>query len=79
MLGIVTGNPKTGMLVIFGLLLSELLLNGILGVVGQYLPFELLQAVLGVADGTPWGWAALLLAGLTMAFFCAGGPNLPHA
>jgi ABC-2 type transport system permease protein len=65
--GIVTRNPTTAMLAIFGLLLSELLLKGILGVVGQYLPFELLQAVLGVADGTPWGWAALLLAALTVA------------
>jgi ABC-2 type transport system permease protein len=71
MLGVVVGmvsrNPTTAMLAIFGLLLAELLLKGVIGVVGKYLPFELLQSVLGVSEEMQWGLAALILGGITLA------------
>ena len=65
--GMVSRNPTTAMVAIFGLLLAELLIGGLIGGPTNYFPFALLQAVLGLTHDTPWGLAALVLGAITVA------------
>ena len=70
MLGVVVGmvsrNPTTAMVAIFGLLLTELLLGGLVGAPAHYFPFALLQSVLGLTDDTSWELAAILLGAMAV-------------
>ena len=68
MLGVVVGaltrNPTTAMVVIFGVWIAEKIAGGWLGDAGQYLPFTLIENTLGLISPMAWGFAALALAGL---------------
>lgn len=69
MLGVVVGtitrNPTSAMVGIFGWLIAEKIVGGYLGDVAQYLPFALIENVLGLTTSMAWGSAALALAGIT--------------
>jgi ABC-2 type transport system permease protein len=71
MLGVVVGamtrNPTTAMIVIFGVWIGEKIAGGWLGDIGQYLPFALIENTLGLIDPMAWGYSALVLAGLIAA------------
>jgi ABC-2 type transport system permease protein len=71
MLGVVVGamtrNPTTAMIVIFGVWIGEKIAGGWLGDIGQYLPFALIENTLGLIDPMAWGNSALVLAGLIAA------------
>jgi ABC-2 type transport system permease protein len=71
MLGVVVGamtrNPTTAMVVIFGTWIAEKIAGGWLGEVGHYLPFTLIEDTLGLIEPMAWGVAALALAGLIAA------------
>jgi hypothetical protein len=71
MLGVVVGaitrNPTTAMVAIFGVWIAEKIVGDWIGSAAQYLPFSLIETVLGLGDGMAWGYAALALAGLTAA------------
>jgi ABC-2 type transport system permease protein len=66
MLGVVVGamtrNPTTAMVVIFGLWIAEKIAGGWLGELGHYLPFTLVENTLGLIKPMAWGYAALALA-----------------
>lgn len=68
MLGVITGlalrSQATCGVAILGLLLAENLFGGVIGDVKNYLPFALLDSLLGL-DGTPKMLAAPALAGVT--------------
>ena len=64
--GMATRNPTTAVIAIFGLLLGEKIAGGLLGDLGHFLPFTLVECVLGLGGATPWGLAALLLATATL-------------
>jgi ABC-2 type transport system permease protein len=68
MLGVVIGaltrNPTTAMVVIFGVWIAEKIAGGWLGDAGQYLPFTLLESTLGLIKPMAWGYAALALTGV---------------
>jgi ABC-2 type transport system permease protein len=59
--GMATRNATTAVVAIFGTLLGEKIAGGLLGDVGHFLPFTLVESVLGLGGPTPWGLAALLL------------------
>jgi len=69
MLGVVVGsltrNPTTAMVAIFGAWMAEKIGGGVLGDIAQYLPYALIENVLGLNTPMAWGYAALALAGLT--------------
>jgi ABC-2 type transport system permease protein len=71
MLGVVVGamtrNPTTAMVVIFGVWIGEKIAGGWLGEVGHYLPFTLIENTLGLISPMAWGLAALALAGMVTA------------
>ena len=71
MLGVVVGamtrNPTTAMVTIFGVWIAGKIVGDWIGAAAQYLPFSLLENVLGLGEGIAWGYAALALAGLTVA------------
>ena len=71
MLGVVVGamtrNPTTAMVTIFGVWIAGKIIGDWIGEAAQYLPFSLLENVLGLGEGIAWGYAALALAGLTVA------------
>jgi ABC-2 type transport system permease protein len=71
MLGVVVGaltrNPTTAMVAIFGVWIAGKIIGDWIGDAAQYLPFSLLENVLGLGEGIAWGYAALALAGLTVA------------
>jgi ABC-2 type transport system permease protein len=68
MLGVVVGsltrNPTTAMVVIFGVWIAEKIAGGWLGDAGQYLPFTLIESTLGLIKPMAWGYAALALTGV---------------
>jgi ABC-type transport system involved in multi-copper enzyme maturation permease subunit len=65
--GAMTRNPTTAMIVIFGLWIGEKIAGGWLGDLGQYLPFALFENTLGLINPMAWGYAAVALAGLIAA------------
>jgi ABC-2 type transport system permease protein len=69
MLGVVVGsitrNPTTAMVAIFGVWIAGKVVGDWIGDAAQYLPFALIENVLGLTTGIAWGYAALALAGLT--------------
>ena len=71
MLGVVVGsltrNPTTAMVVIFGVWIAEKIAGGWLGDAGQYLPFTLIESTLGLIKPMAWGYAALALTGVITA------------
>ena len=71
MLGVVVGaltrNPTTAMVAIFGVWIAGKIIGDWIGDAAQYLPFSLLETVLGLGGGIAWGYAALALAGMTAA------------
>jgi ABC-2 type transport system permease protein len=71
MLGVVVGsitrNPTTAMVAIFGVWMTEKIAGGWFGDVSQYFPFALIENVLGLQTPIAWGYAALALAGVTVA------------
>jgi ABC-2 type transport system permease protein len=71
MLGVVVGaltrNPTTAMVAIFGVWIAGKIIGDWIGTAAQYLPFSLLENVLGLGEGIAWGYAALALAGMTVA------------
>jgi ABC-2 type transport system permease protein len=71
MLGVVVGsitrNPTTAMVAIFGFWMTEKIAGGWLGDVAHYLPFALIENTLGLISPMAWGYAALALAGITVA------------
>ena len=68
MLGVIVGaltrNPTTAMVVIFGVWIAEKIAGGWLGDPGHYLPFTLIENTLGLIKPMAWGYAALALGGL---------------
>jgi ABC-2 type transport system permease protein len=68
MLGVVVGtltrNPTTAMVVIFGIWIAEKIAGGWLGGAGHFLPFTLIEDTLGLIKPMAWGYAALALGGL---------------
>ena len=68
MLGVIVGsltrNPTTAMVVIFGVWIAEKIAGGWLGDAGHYLPFTLIENTLGLIKPMAWGYAALALAGV---------------
>ena len=68
MLGVVVGaltrNPTTAMVVIFGVWIAEKIAGGWLGEAGHYLPFTLIESTLGLIKPMAWGYAALALSGV---------------
>ena len=75
MLGVVVGamtrNPTTAMVAIFGVWIAEKIAGGWLGEAAQYLPFALIENMLGLTKPMAWGYAALALAGMTAALGAA--------
>ena len=71
MLGVVVGaltrNPTTAMVAIFGVWIAGKIIGDWIGEAAQYLPFSLLETVLGFGEGMAWGYAALALVGMTAA------------
>jgi ABC-2 type transport system permease protein len=71
MLGVVVGaltrNPTTAMVVIFGVWIAEKIAGGWLGDAGHYLPFTLVESTLGLIKPMAWGYAALALTGVITA------------
>jgi ABC-2 type transport system permease protein len=71
MLGVVVGaltrNPTTAMVAIFGVWIAGKIIGDWIGDAAQYLPFSLLENVLGLGEGIAWGYAALALVGMTAA------------
>jgi ABC-2 type transport system permease protein len=69
MLGVVVGaitrNPTTAMVAIFGVWIAGKIVGDWIGDAAQYLPFSLIETVLGLGEGMAWGYAALALAGFT--------------
>jgi ABC-2 type transport system permease protein len=65
--GTLTRNPTTAMVVIFGVWIAEKIAGGWLGGIGHYLPFTLIEDTLGLIKPMAWGYAALALAGLVTA------------
>jgi len=63
MLGVVvdaiTRNPTTAMVAIFGTWIAEKIVGGLLGDAAQYMPFALIENVLGLTAPMAWGYAAL--------------------
>jgi ABC-2 type transport system permease protein len=64
-IGAITRNPTTAMVAIFGAWIAEKIVGGMLGDIAQYLPFALIENVLGLTAPMAWGYAALALGGLT--------------
>ena len=68
MLGVIVGaltrNPTTAMVVIFGVWIAEKIAGGWLGDPGHYLPFTLIENTLGLIKPMAWGYAALALGGV---------------
>ena len=68
MLGVVVGsltrNPTTAMVVIFGVWIAEKIAGGWLGDAGHFLPFTLIENTLGLIKPMAWGYAALALTGV---------------
>jgi ABC-2 type transport system permease protein len=71
MLGVVVGamtrNPTTAMVTIFGVWIAGKIIGDWIGDAAQYLPFSLIENVLGLTNGIAWGYAALALAAMTAA------------
>jgi ABC-2 type transport system permease protein len=71
MLGVVVGsitrNPTIAMVSIFGFWMTEKIAGGWFGDLAQYFPFALIENILGLTSPLAWGYAALALAGLTVA------------
>ena len=71
MLGVVVGaitrNPTTAMVAIFCVWIAGKIIGDWIGDAAQYLPFALLENVLGLTTPMAWGYAALALAGMTAA------------
>ena len=71
MLGVVVGaitrNPTTAMVAIFGVWIAGKIVGDWIGDAAQYLPFSLIENVLGLSKGIAWGYAALALVGMTAA------------
>ena len=71
MLGVVVGaltrNPTTAMVTIFGVWIAGKIIGDWIGEAAQYLPFSLLENVLGFGEGLAWGYAVLALVGMTAA------------
>ena len=71
MLGVVVGaitrNPTTAMVTIFGVWIAGKIVGDWIGEAAQYLPFSLLENVLGLGEGIAWGYAALALIATTAA------------
>ena len=71
MLGVVVGaitrNPTTAMVTIFGVWIAGKIIGDWIGDAAQYLPFSLIENVLGLGEGIAWGYAALALVGMTAA------------
>ena len=71
MLGVVVGaitrNPTTAMVAIFGVWIAGKIIGDWIGDAAQYLPFALLENVLGLTTPMAWGYAALSLGGMTAA------------
>ena len=71
MLGVVVGaltrNPTTAMVTIFGVWIAGKIVGDWIGDAAQYLPFSLIETVLGLGEGMAWGYAALALVGVTTA------------
>jgi ABC-2 type transport system permease protein len=67
LVGSLTRNPTTAMVAIFGTWIAEKIAGDWLGSAAQYLPFHLIENVLGLTPSLAWGYAALALAGVTAA------------
>jgi ABC-2 type transport system permease protein len=67
LVGSLTRNPTTAMVAIFGTWIAEKVAGDWLGSAAQYLPFHLIENVLGLTPSIAWGYAALALAGVTAA------------
>ena len=71
MLGVVVGamtrNPTTAMVAIFGVWIAGKIIGDWIGDAAQYLPFALIENVLGLTAGIAWGYAALALVAVTAA------------
>jgi ABC-2 type transport system permease protein len=65
--GSITRNPTTAMVAIFSAWITEKVAGDWIGQAAQYLPFHLIENVLGLTPAMAWGYAALALAGLTGA------------
>jgi ABC-2 type transport system permease protein len=63
--GALTRNPTTAVVAIFGAWIGEKIVGDWIGSAADYLPFHLVENVLGLTPSLPWGAAALLLAGIT--------------
>jgi ABC-2 type transport system permease protein len=71
MLGVVAGfltrNPTTAMVAIFGTWIGEKIVGGWLGAGGRFLPYQLVENVLGLPAALSFGAAAAALAAVTAA------------
>ena len=71
MLGVVAGfltrNPTTAMVAIFGTWIGEKIVGGWLGAGGRFLPYTLIENVLGLPAALSFGAAAAALVALTAA------------
>jgi ABC-2 type transport system permease protein len=67
LIGSLTRNPTTAMVAIFGGWITEKIAGDWLGSAAHYLPFHLIENVLGLTPSLAWGYAALALAGVTGA------------
>jgi len=71
MLGVIAGaltrNPATAMVAIFGGLIAEKVAGGYLGGAGRFLPYALIENVLGLNTPLAFGSAVLALTALTAA------------
>jgi len=66
-IGALTRNPTTAMVAVFGSWIAEKIVGDWIGAAAQYLPFHLIENVLGLTPSIAWGYAALALAGVTAA------------
>jgi ABC-2 type transport system permease protein len=67
LVGSITRNPTTALVAVFGGWIAEKIAGDWLGAAAQYLPFHLLETVLGLTPELGLGYAVLALTGLTAA------------
>jgi ABC-2 type transport system permease protein len=65
--GFITRNPTTALVAVFGGWIGEKIAGDWLGTAAQYLPFHLVENVLGLTPSLAFGYAVLALAGITAA------------
>ena len=67
LVGSITRNPTTALVAVFGGWIAEKIAGDWIGAAAQYLPFHLIETVLGLTGGLALGTAVLALAGITAA------------